>query len=319
MVTVPAPLPSTVTAIYEAYAASNESWDSLGLNVGGLGHECSRALWYDFRWASKPEKPPGKTCSIFRTGNAWEDRLVEDLSMIGVEVTDQQERIRLAGGHVRGKTDGRGVGLPEDPDTEHLFEFKSSNSRGYREIAKKGCRMAKPMHFAQCQLGMEATGCTWAGYMVLNKDTDERYFERIEHDPEYVKLLLEKAVRIVEAHEPPPRVSVNRSVPPCLFCRHSDKCHSSAFSRVNCRTCLHSTAHAHGKNAEWSCDLHVKPLSFDEQKVGCGSHVYLPSLVPGVVLNSDDASGTVTYELHDGRRWVDGITEDLDNGETDDR
>src|SRR5690606_38864459 len=132
MAPIPKPQAHTVLAIYDAYKRANEHYDSLGLSVGELGHECDRALVYNLRWASPPEDIDGRKISIFRTGDMWEDRLVEDLAAIGVEVTAQQDRIRLVGGHVRGKIDGRGTGLPEAPKTEHLFEFKSSNAKGFR-------------------------------------------------------------------------------------------------------------------------------------------------------------------------------------------
>lgn len=307
MAPLPTPQAHTVLAIYRAYEAANDAFDSLGINVGALGHECDRTLWLDLRWASDAEKVDGRKVSIFRTGDMWEERLVADLDEIGVTVEGRQDRIRLVGGHVRGKIDGRGRGLPEAPVTEHLFEFKSSNAKGFREIEKKHCRAAKPLHFAQCQVGMHALGLTRCGYLVVNKDDDARYFERIDYDADFCIRLLARAERIVDAAEPPSRIRAEPDAPPCLFCRHKGLCFDDAFPRVTCRSCLHATPHKHG-DAEWSCSRWNKPLSIDEQRAGCPAHLFIPAMVPGTVETVDEAAETITYTLRDGRTWVDGAT-----------
>lgn len=305
MAPLPKPTPHTVLEIYRAYAESNEGWDSHGLSVGSIGQECDRALFLDLRWASPVEVVDGRKVSIFRTGDMWEERMVADLAAIGVEVYGQQDRIRLLGGHIRGKIDGRGFGVPEAPKTEHLLEFKSSNAKGFREISKSGCREAKPLHFAQCQIGMHALGLTRAGYLVTNKDTDERYFERIPYDIDFCLRLLAKAERIITTDEPPSRVRTVPNAPPCLFCKHKPVCFEDRMPRATCRSCLHATP-TMGGDADWSCARWNKPLSIDEQRAGCPAHLYLPGMVPGEQVSVDEESETVTYRLNNGREWVDG-------------
>lgn len=309
MAPLPRPQAHTVLAIYEAYKAANNAYESIGLSVGALGNECDRALWYDFRWVSAPEDIDGRKISIFRTGDMWEDRLVSDLEAIGVEVWGQQDRIRLAGGHIRGKCDGKALGFPEAPKTEHLCEFKSSNDKGFKEIAKKGCKDAKPLHYVQCQLGMHAFGLTRAGYLVTNKDTDERYFERIDYDAEFCLRVIARAERIIRAEEPPSRLHEDpnsKMAFACKWCRHKAHCHDGAFpKRVHCRTCLHSTPEMHG-DAEWSCARWSKPLGLEEQRAGCPTHLFLPGLIPGVQTDADAEAETVTYRLTSGKLWTDG-------------
>ncbi|QPC43472.1 oxidoreductase [Kaustia mangrovi] len=305
MAPLPRPRAHTVLSIYRAYEQANRTFDGLGLSVGQLGHECDRALWYDFRWASEPEQVDGRKVSIFRTGDRWEDQLVADLEAVGVEVYGQQDRIRLVGNHVRGKIDGRGIGVPEAPKTEHLFEFKSSNAKGFREIKRKGCREAKPLHYVQCQLGMHAFGLTRAGYLVVNKDDDERYFERIAYDAEFCLRVLARAERIIKTDEPPSRVRDKPDAPPCLWCKHKAVCFENRFPRTTCRSCLHATPEMHG-DAEWSCARWSKPLSVDEQRAGCPAHLFLPGMVPGAQVAVDEEAETVSYTLFDGRSWVDG-------------
>jgi hypothetical protein len=307
MAPIPKPQASTVRGIYAAYEAANEHYDSLGISVGEIGNPCDRALFYNFRWASRPEAISGRTLSIFRTGDRWEEVLVDDLERIGVEVWGQQDRIRLVGGHVRGKCDGKAIGVPESPKTEHLCEFKSSNDKGFAEIVKKGCKAAKPLHYGQVQVGMHAFGLTRALYLVVNKNDDARYAERIEYDADYCLRILARAERIINANEPPARISEDPEWFECRFCRHYAVCHERAWPRVSCRSCLHATPEM-GGDAHWSCARWAKPLGANEQKAGCPAHLHLPGLVPGELVDSDDEAETVTYRLPNGKTWVDGTS-----------
>lgn len=312
MAPLPRPTPSTVRAIYQAYEDSNKSWDSWGLSVGELGAECDRSLWYTFRWVSYPEKVDGRKVRIFRRGDIEEERLVADLEAIGVEVFGQQDRIRLVANHVRGKIDGRCIGLPEAPKTEHLCEFKSSNTKNFAILVKKKVKEAQPKHYVQCQLGMHAFGLTRALYVVANKDDETIYAERIEYDAVFCLRLLARAERIINSEEPPSRIAEKEDDFRCMFCKHKPICHSGAWARVTCRSCLHSTPEM-GGDAHWSCARFAKPLSIDEQREGCAAQLFIPALVPGVLVDADETAETVTYTLRDGSTWIDGATTESAN------
>lgn len=315
MAPIPRPQASTVRAIYEAYEAAAESWDSLGISVGEANAPCDRQLWYSFRWASPLEKHHGRQLRLFATGNLEEDRLVDDLQRIGVDVYGQQDRIRLVGSHVRGKCDGKAMGIPEAPKTEHLLEFKSSNAKGMKEIIRKGCKEAKPLHYGQCQLGMHAFGLTRCLYLVSCKDDDALYAERIEYDAEFTLRLLARLERIINSPVPPSRISEKTDWFECLFCRHKAVCKESAWPRVTCRSCIHSTPEM-GGDGHWSCARWSKPISFDEQKVACPAHLHIPDIVPGEQVDVDEESETISYRLHSGALWIDGAANDNEPGST---
>lgn len=311
MAPLPKPTASTVRAIYAAYEAANEHYDSLGISVGIANTECDRSLWYTFRWASRPEEIDGRKLSVFRTGDRWEEVLVNDLERIGVEVWGQQERIRLVCGHVRGKCDGKAIGIPEAPLTEHLCEFKSSNEKGFKEIVRKKCKDAKPLHYGQVQLGMHMFGLSRALYLVVDKNSDSRYAERIEYDAEFCLRLLARLERIINFSEPPSRISEDPEFFCCLFCDHKPVCHEGAWPRVTCRSCLHSTPEMHG-DAHWSCARWAKPLGTDEQKSACPAHLHIPALVPGEMIDCDEESETIRYKLRGGKEWIDGAVPDAE-------
>lgn len=307
MAPLPQPESATVRAIYAAYEAANEQWDSLGISVGEIGTECDRALFYSFRWASQPEVLTGRKLLIFRTGDRWEEVLVADLEAIGVTVGGQQDRIRLLSGHVRGKADGRAIGFPEAPKTEHLVEFKSSNDSNFKQIMQHGCKAAKPTHYGQVQIGMHAFGLRRAAYLVVNKNTDERYFERIEYDVDWTLRQLARLERIIMANEPPSRISENPDFFGCRMCKHHAVCHEDAFPRVTCRGCLHSTAEMSG-DGHWSCARFSKPISFDEQKAACPAHLTIPAMVPGEIIEVDEDAETIRYKMKSGEIGTDGAT-----------
>ena len=311
---IPQAKSSTVAAIYAAYEAANTHYDSLGISVGEIATDCDRALWYTLHWITEPERIDGRKLSIFRTGDRWEEVMVHDLQRIGVEVHGQQDRIRLVSGHVRGRCDGKAIGIPEAPKTEHLCEFKSSNDKNFKDIAAKGCKVSKPLHYGQCQIGMHFFGLTRCLYLVTNKNTDERYAERIKYDAEYCMRLLARAERIVNTAVPPSRISEKPDFFGCMFCKHKGVCHNGEWARVTCRSCLHSTPEM-GGDCHWSCARFSKPLSVDEQKEACPAHLFIPELVPGDVVEVDEENEQITYRLRTGKTWVDGAASDDEHTE----
>lgn len=306
-----APLPRvvspTVKAIYRAYEQANTHYDSLGISVGEIATECDRALWYTFRWASKPEEIDGRKLSIFRTGDRWEEVMVDELRSIGVEVWGQQDRIRLVDGFVRGKCDGKALGILEAPKTEHLCEFKSSNSKGFKEILKHKCKVAKPLHYGQCQIGMHAFGLTRCWYEVRNKDDDSIYSERIEYDAAYCLRQLARAERIIFSDTPPSKISDKPDFFGCTFCRHKGICKEGARPRRTCRSCIHFQPER-GGDCHCSCSRWTKPLSTDEQKKACPSYLTLPGLVDGEIIDSDEIEESITYRMRNGKTWTDAAS-----------
>lgn len=293
-------------AIYRAYELAARDWDSWGISVGDIGLECDRALWLAMRWVSEREFIDGRKRSIFETGNIWEERLVDNLEAAGCEVTGTQDKMRFAHGHLRGKKDGTVTGLKEAPVTPHLLEIKSHKDDKYKEVEKKGVKVAQPTHYGQLQLGCHAFGLTRWAYVYVNKDTDERNIQRGEYDADYCIRQVARAERIVFSDEPPARVCKKPDDFRGMFCRQKEVCWG-AMPRVTCRSCLHATPERHG-DAAWSCGRFTKPLSIDEQREGCGAHLFVPALVPGTQIDFDEEAETVSYQMPDGSVFVDGAS-----------
>lgn len=295
----------TRSAIFKAYESARSSYEPVGINVGDLGHECDRYLFYNFRRVSPPEVIEGRKLRIFDTGDIEEKRILDDLRAIGCTIANEQARVKFVGGHVRGKIDAEAQGIPEAPKTVHIVECKSSNEKGFKSLLKDGLQKGKPLHFGQCQMYMHGRGLTRALYVCVCKDNDDIFVQRVEYDATYCLRLLARAERIIRADDPPSRISEKPTIPPCLWCRHRPVCHEGEWSRRNCRTCLHATAITTSTEACWDCALWQKPLTLDEQAAGCASHLFLPGLVPGEQVDATDS--TVTYKLANGETWVNGV------------
>jgi len=300
---------STLTKIQAALEADRDEWESVGVPAGEIGVECDRAVWLAFRRASVPETITWRKRRIFERGNIEEDRLLDLLRLIGIEVTDQQARVRGAGGHLRGKIDAQATGIPDASATEHVVECKSAKASSFAKLAREGVKKAMPLHFATLQFYMYKRGLTRCLYMCSCKDDEDLHLERVELDIEFAMRAEARIERIIAMDEPPARLCSKRDDFRGMFCRQAEVCWGETMARVHCRTCLFSTPLMDG-NAGWDCSRFSKPLSLAEQNDGCPAHLYIPKLVPGEQIDSDPEQETVTYRMNaTGEIWVDGIGE----------
>lgn len=288
----------TVEAIYQSYESERESFrPHLGASV--IGRECERELWYSFRWCTRPSFS-GRMLRLFDTGKREEERFIDELRRIGIEVHDtdsetgRQFSFSAFGGHFAGSIDAAALGIIEAPATWHLCEFKTYNAKRFELLKKHGVKVASPEHYAQMVLYMDYLEFTRAFYLAVNKDTDELYGERIHADPGFAALLKNKAQRIINSATPLPRISEDPGWWKCKCCDHQATCHQGEPPEVNCRTCLQSTPVDRG----WKCEKHQQMLSRAEQERGCADHLFIPPLLSGDVVDADDQS--VEYRLSDG-------------------
>ena len=139
---LPDPISHTTEAIYRALAAKARQGDNRGVGMADAGNECSRAIFYKLRWSAPLEEITGQKERRFETGRREETRLLDDLEAAGIEVeridpaTGKQFTAELASGWLRGKMDGRALGVPEAPKTVHVVECKSHSDKSFKELLK---------------------------------------------------------------------------------------------------------------------------------------------------------------------------------------
>ena len=275
------------------------------LGASAIGKECARSLWYEFRKCVKPNFD-GRLYRLFDRGHREEATFVEELRGIGCEVHEfdadgNQFEVIACDGHFKGHTDGAALGIPEAPKTWHLLEMKTASAKSFAKTQKDGVEKDKPQHFAQMQVYMHLTGLKRALYMVVNKDNDELYTERLRYDSKRAQGYIDKAQSIINATTPPERISDRADSWACKFCDARELCHGVGETAVpvpalHCRNCCHSTPCAEG---EWMCDA-----GFKYGRKECDSHVFLPGLInfaePTDSFANKDDSTVVEFTSTDG-------------------
>lgn len=302
----------TVQAIYAAWEATGNRDKGRRAHLGAslLGRECRRALWYSFRWATEVHHE-GRLLRLFDRGHQEEERFAADLRAIGATVhtvdpeNGEQFRFSDIGGHVGGSMDGAAVGFPEKPAQWHVVEFKTAADKSFTDIAKNGVLKSKPEHFYQMQLYMHWSGMTRAFYMVVNKNDDSLYTERVRYDENAASALLAKARDVVTAGAPLERISDKPDWYVCKFCDHRAVCHQAKPAAVSCRTCVHATPEMDGRGS-WSCTRHQMTLSADTQRAGCADHLFIPALLPfGDPVDASSEDNWIAY-TYAGRTFRNG-------------
>lgn len=303
----------TLAAIEAGVSALADDGLRPHLGASILGRECERALWYAFRWA-KPAAHEPRLLRLFLRGQREEVAFIVYMRNAGITVvsedatTGKQFTFSAVGGHVGGSMDAACQGLPES-SAWHVVEMKTHSKKSFDDLIKKGVEQAKPEHYAQMQLYMGWTGMTRALYMAVCKDDDRLHLERIDANSAMFERLMHKAARIVQAVEPPERISDDPAWYQCKWCDYADICHGTAVPIPTCRTCCHATPELDG-DARWHCVRHKTDLSPAAQKEGCQAHLFIPALMKNwaTVQDASLPENWIEYEhTETGRPFRNGL------------
>src|SRR5882757_5949485 len=219
-----------------------ESGHRKHLGASELGEECWRKLWYSFRW-TKRQVHDGRVLRLFNVGHSAEARFISYLRGIGFEVKEfdengKQFRISGANGHYGGSLDGlckapARYGISEN--VVLLNEFKTNGTgSGFENVSKQTLIKAKPKHWAQvCQYGAK-NKIRYCLYLIENKNDSSIIVKIVELDWNYGAQLELKATEIINAKEPPNRISDNPAFFNCKYCHQSEICHKNAPVEINC-------------------------------------------------------------------------------------
>lgn len=298
---------TTRAAIFQWHESQpQEHRQHMGASI--IGHDCPRYIWNTFRWVAKPAFE-GRMLRLFRRGQREEAEFVEELRAIGATVwevdpsTGKQFTVSACDGHFGGSVDGVVQGVPEAPRTPAVLEFKTHNHKSFTALVKNGVKGAKPQHYDQMQVYMGLMQLDRALYLAVDKDTDELHSEWVHADKVYFSHLMEKAQSLIDATEPPARMSDDPAYWQCKFCSFNANCHGAIAAEANCRTCCHSTPISEGK---WRCESKSKELDNKSQEAGCSLHLMIPMLVPHSE-PIDGGEGWIQYRHKEsGAEWING-------------
>ena len=321
MVAIPTVVDTTLQAADAALEANaRKSRPRPYIGMSAIGRPCDRALWYGFRWAKQPDFDAA-TLKRFDDGHRGEDlqaerlRMVSTIELLTVDPTTGQQFAYVDhGGHFRGHCDGLISGLIQAPRTRHVWEHKQTADKKQAQLNKsvidhgeKGALAAwDETYYAQAQLYMAYSG-TDRHYLTCSSPGGRHTVSvRTDLNTTDAERYRDRALRIIQSHEPPPRLSEKPEFYICKWCEFSDICHSDELPAPNCRSCCHATPELDG-DGRWSCAHWCDDIPREHQSNGCINHVYLPALINyAVALASDPEHNLVRYKTNDGREFTTG-------------
>jgi len=240
------------------------------LGYSGLGSKCMRQIWYGFRWVAT-DTASRRMNRIWDRGHLEEDRIVADLARMGCTIKDREKEVVGITGHVKGHCDGIAIGVPTAEKTPHLFEAKTMKHSSYVKYIKEGLQRYSSTYWQQIHSYMGHLKLTRCLYVVVDKDTEERDYKRIEFSKDQFDEGERIAFNIITAEEPPPRMAnASANFFECKWCTFNQVCNRGAEVAMNCRTCVHWDIEDDGK---FSCSLHGKVLGKQNQLSGCNKYL----------------------------------------------
>jgi hypothetical protein len=273
MVAIPRDEQDLIGRIYASYEREAGTGTYLArIGASGIGGECLREIWLSWRAASK-EHIDGRVLRLLKTGNIQEDRVIADLRAAGLSVWDKDDDGKQfsrtdTSGHVVAKPDGIVKGVPGSEKSAHLLEIKSSNDNNFKDLVKNGLKKSKPEHYSQLQYGMSLFGIDRGLYVVINKNNEQYYIERVHLDQAEIDRLNQRIDSLLGTNTPPPRISDQPSRYPCGFCDQNGVCFKTAPIEKNCRTCSFVEVLKDG-DGSWVCGKTNTTRWRDEQLEGC--------------------------------------------------
>lgn len=234
------------------------------LGMSQLGNECSRYLWYYFRWAANTEHS-AKSERIFRRGDLEEPRVISYLESIGISVTDTQETMSDCNGHLSGHNDGIAHNIP-DLDGSAILEIKTMSEKYFKTLQKNTLKYANYAYYCQVQVYCHYKKLKYGLFIAVNKNTEELYIEIIEYNKKLAEALVHKGIDIIYSKIPPAKLSDDSKYFKCSWCQFKKQCHEFAPYKRSCRTCEKSVV---AEKQLWHCTKYDKPLNYDHQLLAC--------------------------------------------------
>lgn len=194
------------------------------LGASGLGAECARQVWYSHHTPKPVDN--AQTLRKFSVGHALEPIVVGWLKNAGLQIwthDSEGNQFGFVDGKIAGHCDLVIKGIPGDEDTPYLGEIKTSNGFYFKQFQKDGID-CNDKYKGQVQIYMHKFKLKKCLFIVLNKDTQELYFEIIKYDEFEAVRLLERGHLLAEMSMPPERHYPSKSWFKCRFCNYNKEC-----------------------------------------------------------------------------------------------
>jgi hypothetical protein len=147
------------------------------------------------------------------------------------------------------------------------------NDTYFKQVERQGVKEAKPLYYAQMQLGMHFTKLKRGFYFAVNKNDENLYPERIPYDKLAAEILVKKAEVVVETQFVPKK-PYSKSWYLCKFCDARKVCHEGHTWLENCRTCVHAYPNEGGT---WGCYETQENITDKSLNYSCDAYKSLQS------------------------------------------
>jgi hypothetical protein len=211
------------------------------VGASAIGHECERAIQFEYAGAPKESDFGPETLRRFDSGHMGEELARAWFFDAGFKLVQRNqrngERFRWTQleDQFSGEPDGVFIDGPAIPDVTYpaMWEHKYVGTKTFRDIGKNGLKKARHGYWMQCQINMAYLGLTDSPtiFTVTCGDDGQQLHHLIEYDAEGAQMTSDKAVRIVtatKAEELLPRPFKDRSFYICKGCFFVERCWSLA-------------------------------------------------------------------------------------------
>jgi hypothetical protein len=192
------------------------------IGASGIGAECLRQIWYEFK-GFEAEEVPTKTRRTWAIGRHLEGLILDWLTEAGIEIARTWDDLVSEGmpffkGHLDSVWIKKGKAFA-------IIEIKTAKDASFNIFVKKGLRTWNPQYYAQIQSYMGMSGIHTAHILVLNKDSSDIADELVTFDPIFYQKLREKATMVANANAAPPRINASPLWYQCKMCKFNKVCH----------------------------------------------------------------------------------------------
>lgn len=281
---------SELTNFVKSQNSTNEEQPRSYLGCSGLGAECSRALWYQSRWAVDREFG-FKGLAAIEDGHAQEKVMRERMKKAGFVFRENSDPLTF-GEVIKGHVDGV---IENGPPVEGLksypviWEHKSCNEKKFKELEKKATLEAwDKVYFIQAQVYMLLSGLSQHLLSCSTPGGRDFQFVLTELDSSVADKYIRRGLEIWFSDEPPARAGHDESAFVCKWCDYHSICWGSEVERLNknCRTCMYVTM-----GAKSYCSRLEENICGEVELLGCSSHLFNPGLVNDEQIDAEEKDG----------------------------
>lgn len=263
------------------------------LGMSGVGHDCGRKLWYDFRFATFPYFP-AETLLKFADGHNSEDITADrirdampDIEFLTHKPSGEQFGFVDVFGHFRGHCDGVGSGFPEFGSEWAIWEHKCSDRVNVNKLARGIEKHGENAALAEWNMTYYVQAILYMYYgglkkhiMTVSHSGSRDYIQVCTNADNYqAEQWILQAKNVITSRVPLDRMREDPDYYQCKWCDHAPTCHDTHAPKVTCRSCLHLRPVVSNDNGEWECHKHGHNPSTADQITACKDHLYIPEML----------------------------------------